>query len=422
MSSPPTVPSDTPLFQVRAFRQLLIIRLTATASNRMLGVVVGWQIYDLTDSALALGMIGLVQFLPPMLLTLVSGEVADRVDRRTILQWCYVIEIFLLLGLFLLTLMDDPPIAAFYGLLLAISLTHTFEGPAQQSLLPSMVPRSVLSRAVAAYSSAARISTLVAPAVGGLIYAFGPATDYMCCAALIAIAAIASFLLPKPAPLAGAKEKTTWTSLMAGMRFIWGNPILLGVLSLDLVATFFGGMTALMPIFARDILDVGPVGLGILRSAPSAGALLMALVMSRFPVTRSAGYVVLGGVAIYGVMTIVFALSESIVLSLVSLFVLGAGDTMSQVIRKTLIQSMTPDDVLGRVSAVSSLSVTMGGQLGQFESGVTAALFGAVGSALLGGVAVLAVVGIWAYRFPDLRRVMRADDVEAVLHKRPPPR
>lgn len=414
MASTPTVSPDTPLFRVAAFRLLLVTRLTSTGSYRMLGVVVGWQIYDLTDSALALGLIGLVQFLPPLLLTLVSGEVADRVDRRTIVQWCYVAETFLLLGLVLLTLMDQPPIAIFYILLLLIALVRTFEGPAQQSLLPSIVPRAILSRAVAAYSSASRVATLVAPAVGGLIYAFGPAIDYLCCMTLVAIAAGASFLLPKPPSSVSAKQKTSWTTIMAGMKFIWGNSILLGVLSLDLVATFFGGLTALMPIFARDILDIGPVGLGILRSAPSVGALLMALVLSHIPVTRSAGHVALGGVALYGVMTIVFALSENFTLSLVSLFILGAGDTISQVIRKTLIQAMTPDEVLGRVNAVSSLSVNMGGQLGQFESGVTAALFGAIGSALFGGVAVLAVVAFWAYRFPDLRRIARADDVVAV--------
>lgn len=380
----------------------------------MLGVVVGWQIYDLTNSALALGMIGLVQFLPPLLLTLVSGEVADRVDRRMIVRWCYVIETMLLSGLLLLSLMEHPPIEAFYVLLLLIAIVGTFEGPAQQSLLPSMVPRAILRRAVAAYTSSSRVANLLSPAIGGLIYAFGPQTDYLCCMALVATAACASFLLPKPPPLPGAKQKTTWNTILAGMVFIWANPILLGVLSLDLVATFFGGLTALMPIFARDILDIGPFGLGILRSSPSVGALLTALVLSRFPINRSAGHVIFAGVALYGVMTLLFALSHNLILSLVALFLLGAGDTISQINRKTLIQAMTPDGVLGRVNAVSSLSVQIGGQLGQFESGVTAALFGAVGSALFGGVAVLLIVALWAYKFPALRRVERADEAEAV--------
>jgi MFS family permease len=308
--------------------------------------------------------------------------------------------------------MDEPPIAGFYGVILLIALVRTFEGPAQQSLLPTIVPREVLGRAVAAYTSSSRISNLLSPAIGGLIYAFGPAVDYLCCMALLAIATVTSLALPPPAAPRAAKPKTTWESLLAGMTFIRNTPVLLGVLSLDLIATFFGGLTALMPIFARDILDVGPTGLGILRSAPSVGSLLMALAMSRFPVTRAGGQVIFAGVVLYGLMTIVFALSTNVVLSLAALFVLGAGDTMSQVIRKTLIQALTPDHVLGRVSAVSSLSVNIGGQLGQFESGIAAALLGAVGAALFGGVAVLGIIVLWAYWFPDLRRIERPDEVE----------
>jgi MFS family permease len=257
------------------------------------------------------------------------------------------------------------------------------------------------------------MANLLAPSIGGLIYAFGPATDYLVCMVLIATAGVASFQLPQPPPLRDLNQKTTWNTIFAGMTFIWGNSILLGVLSLDLLATFFGGLNALLPIFARDILDVGPVGLGILRSAPSVGALLMGLALSRFSVKRSAGHVILGGVAVYGLMTIVFAFSQNIVLSIMALFILGAGDAISQVNRKTLIQVMTPDHVLGRVSAVSSLSVNIGGQLGQFESGLAAAWFGTVGSVVFGGVAVLAIVAIWAYRFPALRRVERADEVVA---------
>ena len=381
----------------------------------MLSVVVGWQIYDLTNSALALGMIGLVQFLPPLLLTLVSGEVADRVDRRMIVRFCYCLEAVLMACLMFLSLMEHPPIWAFYGILCLNAIVGTFEGPAQQSLLPSMVPRDILRRGVAAYTSSSRVATLLAPVAGGFIYALGPATDYLVCMTLTIIAAIAAFLLPRPPALPGAKQKASWDTILAGMKFIWANPILLGVLSLDLVATFFGGLTALMPIFARDILEIGPVGLGVLRSSPAVGSLLTSLILARYPINRAAGHVIFYGVALYGVMTIIFALSDSVYISIPALFLLGAGDTISQVNRKTLIQAMTPDQVLGRVSAVSSLSVQIGGQLGQFESGVAAALLGTVGSALFGGIAVLAVVAIWAYTFPALRRVERADEVEAVM-------
>lgn len=388
----------------------------------MLSVVVGWQIYDLTDSALALGMIGLVQFLPPLLLTLVSGEVADRFDRRQIVRLCYCLEAALMGCLMFLSMMDHPPVWAFYVILGLNAVVGTFEGPAQQSLLPSIVPRDILRRAVAAYTSSSRVATLTAPVVGGFIYALGPATDYFVCMALTIIAAIAAFLLPRPPTAPSAKQKASWQTITAGMTFIWSNKILLGVLSLDLMATFFGGLTALMPIFARDILEIGPVGLGVLRSSPAVGSLLTSLILARYPINRSAGHVILYGVALYGVMTIVFALSESVWISIPALFLLGAGDTVSQVNRKTLIQSMTPDHVLGRVNAVSSLSVQIGSQLGQFESGVAAALLGTVGSALFGGVAVLVVVALWAYYFPALRRVQRADEVEVAPPESQPPK
>lgn len=405
------IAADTPLLQVRALRLILITRFASTASNQMLSVVLGWQIYDLTNSALALGMIGLVQFVPPLLLTLVSGEVADRVDRRTIVRWTYVIQTIVSLGLLLLTLLEEPPVSAFYIMVLLLALARTFEGPANQALLPSLVPRVILSRAVAAYSSASRVANLTGPSIGGLIYGFGAATDYTVCLALILMATVASFMLPAPAALKPAKQKVSWETLLAGLTFVWSTPILLGVLSLDLMATFFGGVTALLPIFARDVLDIGPFGLGVLRSSPSVGALLMAMVLTKYPINRNAGQVIFGGVVIYGIATIVFALSHNVMLSVAAMFMMGAGDTISQVNRKTLIQVMTPDEVRGRVSAVSSLSVNIGGQLGQFESGVTAAMMGTVGSVLFGGIAVIAVVGLWAWRFPDLRRVERADEV-----------
>jgi MFS family permease len=402
---------NTPLFRVRALRLILITRFASTASNQMLAIVLGWQIYDLTNSALALGMIGLVQFLPPLLLTLVSGEVADRVDRRTIVRWTYVIQTIVTLSLLGLTLLDKPPVAAFYIMVLLLALARTFEGPANQALLPSLVPREILSRSVAAYSSASRVANLTGPSIGGLIYGFGAATDYAVCLVLIMMAAIASFMLPAPAPLKPGKQKVSWETMIGGLVFVWNTPILLGVLSLDLMATFFGGVAALLPIFARDVLDIGPVGFGILRSSPSIGALLMALILAKYPINRAAGQVIFGGVVIYGIATIIFALSHNVLLSICTMFMMGAGDTISQVNRKTLLQVMTPDSVRGRVSAVSSLSVNIGGQLGQFESGVTAAMMGTVGSVLFGGCAVLCVVALWAWRFPDLRRVERADEM-----------
>lgn len=380
-------------------------------SYQMIGVVVGWQIYDLTESAMALGLIGLVQLLPSLFFTLLSGEIADRFDRRVVVRWSYVIQTGVTIGLLGLTLIPHPPVAAFYVLLLCNAVARTFEGPSLQSLLPSLVPASILSRAIAAYSSSARTASLLGPSIGGLIYAFGVVTDYACCLVLVAIAMTTSFRLPPPAVRTSARAKMTWTSMIAGVKYIWGNSVLFSAISLDLLATFFGGLTALLPIFARDILDIGPWGLGILRSSPAVGALLMAAVLSRFPVTRSAGYVILGGAAVYGLASILFALSHTLVLSVFFLFFVGAGDTVSQVNRKTLMQVMTPNHVLGRVTAVNSFSTTVGNQLGQFESGMTAAWFGALGSVVFGGVSVLLIVAIWAWRYPALRRIERADAV-----------
>lgn len=406
-----SVDPQAPLLKFHAFRLLFTTRIASTTSNQMVGVVVGWQIYDLTDSALALGMIGLVQVAAPLLLTLAAGEVADRFDRRFIIRWCYVVETTVMAGLLLLTLLPRPPVAAFYVLLLVNSFARTFEGPTLQSLLTTLVPREVLSRAIAAYASSGRIAMLTGPTIGGFVYAFGAAADYVSCLALIAVAAGASFLLPPPERAPKARARASFATVFAGMTFIWSNSVLLGVLSLDLLATFFGGITALLPIFARDILHIGPWGFGILRSAPSVGALAMGLILAHYPVTRRAGWVLLGGVALYGLATILFGLSRNPMLSILFLLTLGCGDVFGQVIRQTLVQVRTPDEMRGRVSAVGSLSVSVGGQLGQFESGVTAAWFGTVGSVLFGGAAALAIVAIWAWRFPDLRRVERPDDL-----------
>jgi MFS family permease len=410
----PTGDDKTRIFSVRAFRLLFTTRMASMMSSQMIGVVVGWQIYDLTRSPMALGLVGLIQLLPSLCLTLISGEVADRFDRRIVVRWAYTVQTGVTIGLLTVTLFPHPPVAVFYCLLFINALARTFEGPSLQSLLPSLVPAASLSRAIAAYSSSGRMASLLGPSIGGAIYAFGVVTDYACCLALVAVAMTTSFQLPPPRARAAAKSKVTWGSMIAGVNYIWSNSLLFSAISLDLLATFFGGLTALLPIFARDILEIGPWGLGILRSSPAVGALIMAAFLARFPVTRSAGYVILGGAAVYGLASILFGVSQSVVPSILFLFFLGAGDTISQVNRKTLMQVMTPGDVLGRVTAVNSLSTTIGNQLGQFESGVTAAWFGAEGSAVFGGVAVLAFVAIWTWRYPALRRVERADAVGMV--------
>lgn len=406
-----SVDAETPLRHFSAFRLLLITRVSSTTSNQMLGVAVGWQIYELTNSAFALGLIGLVQFAAPLLLSLVAGEAADRYDRRTIVRCCYVVQTLVTAGLLLLSLRPSPPVFAFYLLLLVNSFSRTFESPSLQALVANLVPREVLSRAVAAYSSSGHIAMLSGPALGGFIFVYGADVNYFSCLSLIGVASLASFLLPSMAAVkTKGKEKMSLSTLLAGMIFIWSTPVLLGVISLDLLATLFGGLTSLLPIYARDILHIGPWGFGLMRSAPSIGALLTGLVLARYPIKKAAGRLVFIGVAIYGVATILFGLSHNPFLSIFFLLMLGFGDMLSVVVRQTQIQIRTPDELRGRVSAVSSLSVSIGSQLGQFEAGMAATVFGTVGAVMFGGSVVLAIVAIWAWRFPELRRIERPDE------------
>jgi MFS family permease len=264
--------------------------------------------------------------------------------------------------------------------------------------------------AVSAHASAGKMSQLVGPALGGLLYGFGAGIDFGLCALLIVVAGIASALLPIP-PAPAARPKVTWTTLVAGIRFIWNNSAVLGAMSLDLAATLFGGVVALLPIFAGDILHIGSWGFGLLRSAPAIGGLIMAAVLSRHLVRRRAGRIMFTAITVFGLGTIGFGLSDRPALSLAILIVVGAADMLATVVRQSLIQFATPDEMRGRVFAVNTLFVTCSNQIGMFESGVTAEWFGAVGSAVLGGVAVLAIVGIWAWGFPTLRRVERPDEL-----------
>jgi MFS family permease len=402
--------STLPLYRHRPFRLLFTTRAAANTANQMQAVAVGWLIYDLTGSAFALGLIGLVQFVPPLCLTLFAGQIVDHVSRRLILNCCYVAEFTVSLCLLTLAIFGDPPVRLIFALLLVNAVARTFEGPALQALVPSTVPREILMKAVSAYASAGKMSQLTGPALGGLLYGFGAGVDFGLCASLIAIAGIASFLLPVP-PAPGERPKVTWSTLVAGIRFIWNHAPVLGAMSLDLAATLFGGVVALLPIFARDILLINAWGFGLLRAAPALGGLIIAAILSRVPVTRKGGRIMFAGVAVYGAATVAFGLSVHPGLSLGMLMLVGAGDMLSNVIRQSLIQFATPDEMRGRVFAVNNLFVNCSSQIGMFESGVTAAWFGAVGSAVLGGAVVLGIVMIWAWRFPTLRRVERPDEL-----------
>jgi MFS family permease len=403
-----TANSIAPLFHHRPFRLLFITRTAANTANQMQAVAVGWLIYDLTCSALALGLIGLVQFLPPLVLSLIAGQVVDHYSRRLILVCCYIVEFIVSVALLVLAVFADRPVELIFVLLLINAVARTFEAPALQSLVPSTVPREILLQAVSAHASAGKMSQLIGPALGGLFYALGAGVDFGLCALLIVIAGVASILLPIPAAPA-ERPKVTWTTLVAGIDFIWHEPAVLGAMSLDLAATLFGGVVALLPIFARDILQINSWGFGLLRAAPAIGALIVAVALSRTTISRHGGHIMFAAVAVYGLATIAFGFSSNASLSLAILMIVGAADMLSTVIRQSLIQFSTPDDMRGRVFAVNALFVNTSSQIGMFESGVTAEWLGAVGSAVLGGVAVLAIVGLWAWRFPRLRKVERPD-------------
>lgn len=406
-----TAPTDTKistlaLFREGPFRLLFIMRISSNTASQMMGaVVVPFQIYELTGSAFQLGMIGLIQFLPALALTLFAGQVADRYDRRWILRIGLTCQISVPAGFIVLSNMAAPPLLGFYGLLLVLAIARTFDSPTQQALLPSMVPREALAQAITLSSSAQKLSALVGPALAGVLLVISASVDYGVCLGLTAIAAAASFALPVPQYGDRDPRGRTWHTVFSGLQFIFKTPVILGLMSLDLLATFFGGVAALLPIFAKDILNVGPVGLGILRAGPAVGALMIAVVLARYPVRRRAGRWLFGGVAAYGVATIVFGFSENMTLSMACMLVVGAGDMLGQVLRQTIIQLRTPDAMRGRVAAVSNLSVTVGSQLGQFESGVVAAVIGAVGSVFVGGAAALVVVAEWMRRFPAIAKI-----------------
>lgn len=394
---------NNPVFAFPSFRYFFLSRMATTMSNQMLMVIVAWQMYDITHSAYDLGMVGLAQFVPALALCLVTGQVADRYDRRRILMWCLsgqcAIALFLIAGTLGGWLGREVILLASVGL----GMAKAFQMPTQQALLPTLVPLTVLPRALAINSAGSQFATIVGPAVGGFMYVAGAAVVYGACAAMCLFAAIMMCAI-RLERAQSIRTRVTLHSLFGGITFIWRRKEVLGAISLDLFAVLFGGATALLPIFARDVLHVDSWGLGLLRSAPAVGALLVSLYLARFPIRRKVGKIMFGSVALYGLATLVFALSGSFLLSLAALMLTGAFDMISVVVRQSLVQLETPDDMRGRVSAVNSIFIGASNQLGEFESGVTAGWLGAVPSVLLGGAGTILVVLLWMRLFPALAR------------------
>ena len=388
------------------FMRFLTARLATSVAVQMQTVAVGWQVYEITRDPLDLGLIGLSQFLPFVLLVLPAGHFADRHVRQKLLSACYGLMLvcaLLLLGFSLSGLTVVWPV---FAVMVLFGVARAFAMPTGQALLPNVVPPALFGRAVAVNSTTWQLSTIAGPAVGGIVFLAGAPVVYGSVAALLALAVILMFGVKAPAPRQSA-ESAGWDSLLEGLRFVFRRRTILGAISLDLFAVLFGGATALLPAYASDILQVGPDGLGLLRAAPGVGAAVVALVLAWRPLTERVGPAMLWGVALFGLATVVFGVSTSFLLSLAALAILGAADMVSVYIRHLLVQLETPDEIRGRVSAVSAVFIGASNELGEFESGVTAAWWGLRPAVVVGGVASVLIAGLWARWFPELRRLER---------------
>jgi len=385
-----------------------VARFFIVVALEMQSVAVGWQVYEITKRPLDLGLVGLAQFLPGIFLFLVSGHAADRFDRRKLLMLCYCGFAVCSGLLWEIALRGShsvhPRVYPIYGVLVLLGVVRSFSGPVSRALLPQLVPEEHFPNAVAWNASVFQGATILGPAVGGLIYAFfrGPSAVYFA-AMLTSALALLSTVRIKPQIRARPQEAVSLTTLLAGFRYIGRQKLILGSITLDMFAVLLGGAVALLPVYAREILKTGPWGLGLLRSAPGVGAAAMAILMAHRPLRGRAGPTMLWCVAGFGVCTILFGISRSIVFSLISLLLIGATDMVSVIIRGTLIQLGTPDEMRGRVNAVDMLFIGVSNELGQFESGLTAQWFGTVPAVVLGGVGTLVVIAVWAWQFPELR-------------------
>nr|WKF59100.1 Enterobactin exporter EntS [Paraburkholderia busanensis] len=404
-------PSSISLPKHPAFQRFWCTRILSSLSFQMLAVAMGWHIYALTHSAFALGLVGLAQFLPMFVLTLVVGQVADRYDRRRIAAICQSLEGIAALLFACGTFGGWLNAPVIYVLAACVGAARAFESPAVASLLPAVVPRGQLPKATAWATSANQTAQIAGPALGGLLYGIGPGAAYLACMLSFAAAATAVWGIPLQAKPA-QRAPVTLDSVFSGIAFIRKEPVILGALSLDLFAVLFGGATALLPVFARDILHTGPLGLGLLRSGTAIGALAGTIWLAHFPLRNRPGAAMFGGVIAFGAATVVFGLSHDFFVSLFALMVLGASDTISVVVRLSLVQLRTPEEMLGRVSAVNSLFIGTSNQLGEFESGVTAGWWGAQPAVLVGGVATIAVALLWMRLFPALKRTRSLDREE----------
>lgn len=399
----PEMAAETRALSFVTFRYYLGARFLTTVAVQMQSVAIGWQVYGITGDPLDLGLIGLAQFLPFVVLVLPAGQVADRFNRRTILALCYMAEAACALLLLVFTVAGTNEVWPVFAILVIFGVARAFAMPSSQAITPNLVPRSAFPNAVAINSSSSHIATIGGPALGGVLYVLGAGTVYITVSIILLASVVLMFLVRLPS-MPRSEEPANWHTLMEGIRFVRSRPIVLGAISLDLFAVLFGGAVALLPAYAADILHTGPEGLGLLRTAPAIGAAMIAIVLAFYPITRNVGVWLFAGVIVFGFAIIVFGLSTWFYLSLVALMFMGAGDMVSVYIRHMLVQLETPDHIRGRVSAVNAVFIGASNELGEFESGVTAAWFGLVPAVVFGGSATIAVAGLWARLFPQLAR------------------
>ena len=387
-----------------AFVLFQTARFLIVVAVEMQAVAVGWQVYEITKRPLDLGYVGLAQFLPGILLFPVSGHASDRFERRHVLSACYAGFAVCFALLLILAQRGVHSVTPIYVVLILLGVVRSFNGTASRSILPQLVPEEHFPNAVAWNATTFQAATILGPSFGGILYALfhGPSVVYAA-ATFTAIGALISTFRIKPELTARRREPMTFKTAFAGLRYIWREKLILGAISLDLFAVLLGGAVALLPVYAREILHTGPWGLGLLRTAPGIGAAVMAVALAHRPLRGRSGPTLLWSVAGFGVFTIIFGVSRSLVLSLIALFLLGASDMISVIIRATLVQLGTPDAMRGRVTAVDMIFIGASNEFGQFESGLTAQWFGTVPAVVLGGIGTLVVIAIWAWRFPELR-------------------
>ena len=399
-------------FRHKAYSLYFFARFLGTFAVQIVSVSVGWQMYDETGNAFYLGLIGLFQFLPSLVLTLVTGTVADRYNRRLIAAFCFGVSTVCAATLLAITITGSFSPWPVFGLLVIFGIERAFAGPALQSLAPNLVPERDLANAIAWNSSSWQVASIVGPVAGGLLYGIGAAEAYGTALLLFAGAAVLMVMVPKPVQTRPNRAVTLET-ILAGFRFIASEKVVLGAISLDLFVVLLGGAVALMPVFARDILDLGPWGLGLLRAAPGVGGILVAVILATFPIRHHAGHLMFAGVAVFGLSTVIFGVSESTWISIAALAVMGGADMISVYVRETLIALWTPDELRGRVNAVNTVFVGASNELGEFRAGSMAHVIGAVPAVVFGGVGSLAVAAIWAARFTKLRKI---DSLETPAH------